>query len=453
MKKIFLGIALLLLGCAIAACTDSENDGHEGNFPDAAFMLEGDLKDTLNLIGAGTREIYLYYGKGVAESYQTGVLWESSNGNVIIVKPYGRITRNDSCFSIASVTPRERVTGEATIKVTLSRDGKQRTLQLPVTTFGVNTIDLSKLPEGSFTDTVGAIAFAMAFIKADTTFDVGEKLGIDHDTSWWDEEKYRENWSSRAKRDSYILAWRHRMYDELQWNEDNVYVGDFYVGQTAVTAGLWKEVMGEPYDFLPEELRRVWFNGRYIRVNRQASLGKDFYNFNLPICFSTFSECEEFIRRLNERTGVTYRMLTHAEAQLICDEGLMDGHPLESMQCSNPPYLRYMEWTSGTCYYISQIPFGDTIRNADGNIIEIKHKFIKTERRPIFQGANVSRDFPSLGMTPGKYFHGALSYFTGRYGQPEILEKIHDYTHHIHYLAGVRLAISAADLKKLKEKK
>ena len=442
MKKIFLGIALLLLGCAIAACTDSENDGHGGNFPDASFMLEGDLKDTLNLIGAGTREIYLYYGKGVAESYQTGVLWESSNGNVIIVKPYGRITRNDSCFSIASVTPRERATGEATIKVTLSRDGKQRTLQLPVTTFGVNTIDLSKLPEGSFTDTVGSVAFAMAFIKADTTFDVGERLGIDYDTSWWDKEEYREKWSSRAKRDSYILAWRHRVYDVLQWNEDNVYVGDFYVGQTAVTAGLWKEVMGEPYDFLPEVLGRIWDNGHYLSASRPASLGKEFYNFNLPICFSTFSECEEFIRRLNERTGVTYRMLTHAEAQLICDKGLLKKGPLEPMPKES--YCPQREWASGICYCLYSIMFGDTVRNADGNIIEIKHKDTLRECRPSY-----SNNY-NFHLAP---YRGNASFNAHPYGQPEILEQIHDLHHHRPYLAGVRLAISAADWKKLKEKK
>lgn len=81
-------------------------------------------------------------------------------------------------------------------------------------------------------------------------------------------------------------------YDPLAWeNEDvhNVTVGNFYMGKYEVTQTQWVEMMST--------------NPSYFRGNADI----------LPIENISFKDIEEFIKRLNDATGKTYRLPTEAE--------------------------------------------------------------------------------------------------------------------------------------------
>ena len=69
-----------------------------------------------------------------------------------------------------------------------------------------------------------------------------------------------------------------------------VSVGDFYIGETEVTQGLWKAVMGSnPSD-------------------ESRGIGD-----NLPVNYVSWNDCQEFIKKLNQQTGKTFRLPTEAE--------------------------------------------------------------------------------------------------------------------------------------------
>ena len=66
-----------------------------------------------------------------------------------------------------------------------------------------------------------------------------------------------------------------------------VTVSDFCIGETEVTQALWKAVMGT---------NPSYFNGE-----------------NLPVESVSWNDCKEFIKKLNEKTGKTFRLPTEAE--------------------------------------------------------------------------------------------------------------------------------------------
>lgn len=68
-----------------------------------------------------------------------------------------------------------------------------------------------------------------------------------------------------------------------------VMLSDFYLGETEVTQGLWKAVMGE--------------------VNSSS----DNIGENFPVSFVSWGECQVFIKKLNEMTGKNFRLPTEAE--------------------------------------------------------------------------------------------------------------------------------------------
>ena len=79
--------------------------------------------------------------------------------------------------------------------------------------------------------------------------------------------------------------------DEDAWEDEmpqhQVTLSDFYMGETEVTQELWLEVMGS---------------------NPSAFTGE-----NLPVENVSWEACQEFITKLNERTGKTFRFPTEAE--------------------------------------------------------------------------------------------------------------------------------------------
>jgi formylglycine-generating enzyme required for sulfatase activity len=95
----------------------------------------------------------------------------------------------------------------------------------------------------------------------------------------------------------------YKMGDTLGDGYDNekpvheVCVSDFYIGKNEVTQGQWKAVMG----FNPSSF---------------SSCGD-----NCPVEQVSRNDVKEFIRRLNEKTGKTYRLPTEAEWEYAARSG------------------------------------------------------------------------------------------------------------------------------------
>ena len=80
-----------------------------------------------------------------------------------------------------------------------------------------------------------------------------------------------------------------------------VTLSSFYIGQTEVTVGLWKAVMG--YCPIPSYLPEHDHDPR------------------MPARFISWDDCQEFIAKLNEMTGRTFRMPTEAEWEFAARGG------------------------------------------------------------------------------------------------------------------------------------
>ena len=85
-------------------------------------------------------------------------------------------------------------------------------------------------------------------------------------------------------------------------------VATFYMGETEVTQALWKAVMGK-VDF---ETNPPHFEGVPER---------DYIGPQRPMCFVNWYACQQFINRLNEATGYTFRLPTDAEWEFAAKGG------------------------------------------------------------------------------------------------------------------------------------
>ena len=113
-----------------------------------------------------------------------------------------------------------------------------------------------------------------------------------------------------------------------QWNEKRhrvILSKDFYMGETEVTQGQWKNLVG----FNPSSF---------------SALGKLF-----PVDTVSWNECMEFIRVLNEWEGTQkYRLPTEAEWEYACRAGSSEAFaegPITTVSCNEPePALVKMAW-------------------------------------------------------------------------------------------------------------
>jgi formylglycine-generating enzyme required for sulfatase activity len=88
--------------------------------------------------------------------------------------------------------------------------------------------------------------------------------------------------------------------DQGEYTEDdekpvhNVTLSDYSIGETEVTQALWQAVMGN----LPEGI---------------SSEDYDIKGPQRPVCCVSWVDCQEFIRKLNAKTGQKFRLPTEAE--------------------------------------------------------------------------------------------------------------------------------------------
>ena len=133
------------------------------------------------------------------------------------------------------------------------------------------------------TFTVDGVSFDMIYIEAGS-FMMGMRDDEIQDVVDGTLQAYPQL-ESRAEEIVQMVSQSHQIH--------KVSLNEFYIGETEVTQGLWKAVMG----YNPS-------------INEDGDYG---FGDNFPVCHVSWYDCQEFIDKLNEKTGMNFRLPTEAE--------------------------------------------------------------------------------------------------------------------------------------------
>lgn len=109
---------------------------------------------------------------------------------------------------------------------------------------------------------------------------------------------------------TFIMGTKGELTENDRWSmvfekpAHEVTLSSYYIGQTQVTQALWLAVMGENPSYFNK-----WGNLNYYSWHQRK------YNVDLqrPVEFVTWNQCKQFISKLNEITGKSFRLPTEAE--------------------------------------------------------------------------------------------------------------------------------------------
>ena len=272
-------IPLLLAVMAVTSCSD--DDGRD-IFQGARFLTDG---DTVYLWKGEPVQVSALFGMGT-DPFLAGTEWTTGDNAVFSVSQPARTMRGDSCIAYATLESRTQE-GCAQLKVKFTSQygqykGHMRTLTLNVVNLDMEKIHLEGLPQGAFAERIGKLLFYMMPVDAHLHYDMGARYGIEIDTTNWNTNP---DYYKRLK----------EMYKKWRYSIENIWLDDYYIGQTEVTAELWEAVMG---------------------YNPSAQ-----HNKKRPVVNITYYECQEFCRKLSQMTGRPYRLPTEAEWEFAATGG------------------------------------------------------------------------------------------------------------------------------------
>ena len=110
---------------------------------------------------------------------------------------------------------------------------------------------------------------------------------------------------------------------ELLYVEGNGKINGFFIGRFEITQAQWRAVMGnnkEPKS-QKEKLSPEHISGMGIINTRKDINPKVFKGDSLPALNISWNDAQEFIRRLNQKTGRNYRLPTKAEWEYAAKSG------------------------------------------------------------------------------------------------------------------------------------
>ena len=107
-------------------------------------------------------------------------------------------------------------------------------------------------------------------------------------------------------------------YNSNETPVNRVHLSSYYIGQTEVTQELWREVMG---------------------TNPSNFLG----NLQRPVEMVSWNDCQTFLTRLNELTGMNFRLLTEAEWEFAA----RGGNKSQGYKYAGSNTIAQVAWYSG----------------------------------------------------------------------------------------------------------
>ena len=207
-----------------------------------------------------------------------GILELASNpsGAVITIKgrQYGQTPKTLTDFEVGTYTVYFSKEGYENLTQTVEiKDGKKETLAVTMTKTSVPQQPVPTMPTnptaqtsstGNRTFTVNGVTFEMVYVKGGTfTMGCTSEQGGD----CWDDEKPTHS----------------------------VTLSDYYIGKLEVTQELWRAVMGD----------EPTYNGGWTDEYGKGT--------NYPAYRVSWNDVQEFIRKLNQKTGANFRLPTEAE--------------------------------------------------------------------------------------------------------------------------------------------
>ena len=122
-----------------------------------------------------------------------------------------------------------------------------------------------------------------------------------------------------------------------------VKLSSFSIGVTEVTQELWQAVMGS---------NPSWFNGTGVGESGPMHPDEDYgVNLQRPVEMVSWEECQEFITKLNQMTGKTFRLPTEAEWEYAARGGNSQGH-----KYAGSDYIDDVAWYYDNAVYYQGAP-------------------------------------------------------------------------------------------------
>ena len=149
-----------------------------------------------------------------------------------------------------------------------------------------------------------------------------------------------------------------------EWNLYDLSVKDYYIATTEVTQALWQAVMGEPFS---EYLQRLLPQLNHSRSNLTAKcIGSQY-----PVYCVSSDDVKEFIMRLNQLTGRTFRLPTTRE-WIFAESG---GNESLGFKYSGSNDIDRIAWYEGNSKYkvhpvASKLPNELGLYDFSGNVKE-----------------------------------------------------------------------------------
>jgi len=171
-----------------------------------------------------------------------------------------------------------------------------------------------------------------------------------------------------------------------------VTVSDFYIGKYAITQGQWREIMGTD---LREQIKAA------TGIETPLS-GK---NDNHPMYYVSWEDALEFIERLNEGTGKSYRLPTEAEWEYAA----RGGNQSEGYKYSGSNDAREVAWYGDNSRTRTKThPVGTKeanelgLHDMSGNVNEL----VSDWYGDYGSEPQIDPSFPELGKYPYRVFRG-----------------------------------------------